>query len=34
MKLVVVVLWLAVTGLLFREHQKLEAAARERGEIA
>jgi ATP:ADP antiporter, AAA family len=34
MNLVVVVLWLAVTGLLFREHQKLEAAARERGEIA
>lgn len=30
----IVVLWLTVAGLLFVEHQKLEAAARERGEIA
>lgn len=29
----VVVLWLATTGLLFTEHQKLEAEARTRGEI-
>lgn len=29
----IVVVWLAVTGLLFTEHQKLEAAARQRGEI-
>lgn len=28
-----VALWLAVTGLLFAEYRKLEAAARERGEI-
>lgn len=29
----VVVLWLATTGLLFSEHQKLEADARARGEV-
>jgi ATP:ADP antiporter, AAA family len=30
----VVTLWLVVAGLLFAEHRKLQAAARERGEIA